>query len=700
MAKQGRLAGGRGNYCGNHQYTTTRFFVKMFSFENFSTEVSPSAALPGEMLRMMYAMAIMRLVNGVVDQSVRRNTSSVANRAEDARLPRVFVDIRHETSHNELPSLPLVRHASKQALLWLQQNYWEEQEQLVPKNQGTLKTKLIQHAQVIYEILVLQQRLLSKETKGQDFKQQRLPLKRALKGLKRQQQALLRELLELTCSGTSELIFLLVKEGLLVHDLNPSCSSPTPSIESFNDESNGEFDELPDSPSSSDGLGFDERPEDNSVAAWKHTCVQLTEHLPHLPALLLSSIVASLTAMFGESTSKKDQSGNLATSFCKEELVDWATWILDQSSALPKKKKAHSGLPKFIETGADLQMHAVFPQNALKEIAHLCMRCRMEKESLVKLISRLSPLVNDSSFRRRAELLAKCSLSFSNDVKAYADTEESGRSFVDRLREPDSAQNEADGELNLDTALVKAREMQQMAMAKYVANLKASEHIRTMKPPPTAGPWSKAKSWIPCAIGMLPSAHDYEAILPRLDLEQKTSTPVEDDQTGEISMSTHEVQSFERNVSDFSYQGCGQGLKRKAFEAHAEVGPEIDSKRTRVEDQPMNEAKIAGHDNSVGSDVGNEEHLLLTDGARGMECDDETIEPMNEEQSFLDDRTVEDDADKLKGNIDCETDLSLSFGFKMEEVPVAWQGCLLQRGVLQLGALQELPNLQAAIRVL
>jgi hypothetical protein len=34
-------------------------------------------------------------VNGVVDQSVRRNTSSVANRAEEARLPRVFVDIRH-----------------------------------------------------------------------------------------------------------------------------------------------------------------------------------------------------------------------------------------------------------------------------------------------------------------------------------------------------------------------------------------------------------------------------------------------------------------------------------------------------------------------------------------------------------------------------------------------------------------------------
>jgi hypothetical protein len=34
-------------------------------------------------------------VNGVVDQSQKRNTTSVASRAEAAELPRVLVDIRH-----------------------------------------------------------------------------------------------------------------------------------------------------------------------------------------------------------------------------------------------------------------------------------------------------------------------------------------------------------------------------------------------------------------------------------------------------------------------------------------------------------------------------------------------------------------------------------------------------------------------------
>lgn len=224
-------------------------------------------------------------------------------------------------------------------------------------------------------------------------------------GAKRQQQALLRELLERTHSGSTELISLLVNEGLLVHDLNPSCSSPSPSRESsLSDRSSSDNEEVSDSSSSDDGMVR----EDNSVAAWKHTCVQLAEHMPQLPALLLSSIIKALIA-----PSKAP--------ILKEELVEWATWILDQSSALSKKQKAEVGLPKFIETGANVQMHAVFPQETLKELAHLCMRSRIDGEYLLKLVSHLSPLVNDSSFRRRAELLAKCSLSLSPE------SEETGR---------------------------------------------------------------------------------------------------------------------------------------------------------------------------------------------------------------------------------------------------------------------------------
>jgi len=266
-------------------------------------------------------------------------------------------------------------------------------------------------------------------------------------GIKQQQQVLLRELLELTHSGTSELVYLLVKEGLLVHDLNPSCSSPAPSNESLDDHNSSDFDEAPDSPSSSDDLGVTMRKEDISVAAWKHTCVQLAEQMPQLPALLLSSIFGTLIAMPSESISKMEPKEDSATPISKEPiskeaLVEWATWILEQSSALSKKKKAPTGLPKFIETGANVQMQAVFPQEILKELAHLCMRSRIDRESLVKLVSHLSPLVNDSSFRRRAELLARCSLSLSSEsyaknLEVKVDIEESGRNSAVQQRQSD-----------------------------------------------------------------------------------------------------------------------------------------------------------------------------------------------------------------------------------------------------------------------
>jgi ribosomal biogenesis protein LAS1 len=49
-----------------------------------------------------------------------------------AGLPQVLVDLRHEATHNELPSLPLLRLAACQALAWLHACYWQPQfEQLM-----------------------------------------------------------------------------------------------------------------------------------------------------------------------------------------------------------------------------------------------------------------------------------------------------------------------------------------------------------------------------------------------------------------------------------------------------------------------------------------------------------------------------------------------------------------------------------------
>ncbi|GAQ78540.1 hypothetical protein KFL_000140610 [Klebsormidium nitens] len=90
----------------------------------------PAAALPEQSLRCLYAMSLVRFINGVTDQGQKgRAAIPVATLAEAAGLPRLLVDIRHEAVHNELPSLPLLRMAGQQALSWLEANYWSAQKQ-------------------------------------------------------------------------------------------------------------------------------------------------------------------------------------------------------------------------------------------------------------------------------------------------------------------------------------------------------------------------------------------------------------------------------------------------------------------------------------------------------------------------------------------------------------------------------------------
>jgi hypothetical protein len=79
-------------------------------------------------LRLKLALPIIKLVNGVSDSQQRgRTASSVAVLASVAGLPRVLVDIRHDASHKELPTLSMLMLGARQALGWLEDSYWSSQ---------------------------------------------------------------------------------------------------------------------------------------------------------------------------------------------------------------------------------------------------------------------------------------------------------------------------------------------------------------------------------------------------------------------------------------------------------------------------------------------------------------------------------------------------------------------------------------------
>ncbi|GLI60727.1 hypothetical protein VaNZ11_002953 [Volvox africanus] len=92
-----------------------------------------AAVAAGELpLRLRYSMPLIRLVNGISDSQQRgKVASSVAVLSDAAGLPLALVDVRHEATHNELPSLPLLRAAASSALSWLQDNYWGGQRRVL-----------------------------------------------------------------------------------------------------------------------------------------------------------------------------------------------------------------------------------------------------------------------------------------------------------------------------------------------------------------------------------------------------------------------------------------------------------------------------------------------------------------------------------------------------------------------------------------
>ncbi|KAJ3575915.1 hypothetical protein NP233_g798 [Leucocoprinus birnbaumii] len=76
-------------------------------------------------LRHSYAAAIIRLVNGLVDPlQLGAYARSIASIADQLGLPGWLVELRHASTHEDLPSLEVLREAARQSMSWLLHNYF------------------------------------------------------------------------------------------------------------------------------------------------------------------------------------------------------------------------------------------------------------------------------------------------------------------------------------------------------------------------------------------------------------------------------------------------------------------------------------------------------------------------------------------------------------------------------------------------
>eukprot|EP01006_Ploeotia_vitrea_P051067 TRINITY_DN67521_c0_g1_i3.p1 TRINITY_DN67521_c0_g1~~TRINITY_DN67521_c0_g1_i3.p1 ORF type:complete len:463 (-),score=231.07 TRINITY_DN67521_c0_g1_i3:859-2247(-) len=88
-------------------------------------------------------MAIVRLVNGVTDVLQRSYYArSVLSLAAEVNMPRELVDVRHASTHGELPSHRTLEDAARAALQWLREYYWEPQAARLSRDNERIVTLL------------------------------------------------------------------------------------------------------------------------------------------------------------------------------------------------------------------------------------------------------------------------------------------------------------------------------------------------------------------------------------------------------------------------------------------------------------------------------------------------------------------------------------------------------------------------------
>lgn len=94
-----------------------------------ATPTAPPAASATTIyaLRATYTLALSRFVTGLADLGRRReNAYSMYEVARSIGLPAHFVELRHESAHEEMPGLRRLARAAEEALGWLWGVYWAQ----------------------------------------------------------------------------------------------------------------------------------------------------------------------------------------------------------------------------------------------------------------------------------------------------------------------------------------------------------------------------------------------------------------------------------------------------------------------------------------------------------------------------------------------------------------------------------------------
>ncbi|KAM3692632.1 hypothetical protein ACJW31_08G103200 [Castanea mollissima] len=428
--------------------------------DNFRVDQTSYVPLSEDMLAMLYCMAIIRLVNGVVEKTRKKTEVSLAVAADAIGIPRMLIDIRHEGSHRELPALQIVRSASLKALDWLIAYYWEPQKKAIPFQGGSTASIRKEIKFKIHELASCLQ-----------VDQSPLPDPSVVKGKRSKKQVTknLKVLVRLYSSFSSEFASMLL-EFLLKAKI------------------------------SSDMV---ELPEDSQLATSIHTMLDdwklvITKLSNKEPELLLTLLKAVLDRIETQEATKYETVGgkNLTPSdyrsvICQiEHLSSLFAWLVERLQEL--KPRRHKDSTAEIKT---YSREAKISKTILLELLHKCLLVSASgNKHLMDSAVFLAQLMGD---RTLMEKLNKLSLNLSN----MDFTEEEIPSMTNLLTRQEQSISQAAKKLEL----VRLRRMKRKVVEATGGHMGNSKR------------WVVSRSWNPCPIGMLPHTLGTSGLLPVLE---------------------------------------------------------------------------------------------------------------------------------------------------------------------------------------
>ncbi|KAL9404807.1 hypothetical protein Peur_001779 [Populus x canadensis] len=422
------------------------------------------------MLAMLYCMAILRLVNCVVEKTRKKTEVSIAEAAGAIGIPRTLIDIRHEGSHRDLPALALVQDSAVKAIDWLKSYYWEPQTKQIPfQSDGTasitkeIESKLLELASCL------------KVKKSPEPGSSAIKEKRSKKNITKT----LKNLVRLYSSFSSEVLSVLFEfllqalDSSNLEELTKGCLVGE-DMSSFLDD-------------------------------WK---LVITEFSKKEPELLLMLLKAVLNMIDAQEAMKYEMGTHLTSRAYRtetgqiERLSSLFAWLVGQLKGLkPLRCKETAAERKASSIGMNLSNKILMEvlrkcllvsSNGNKQVMDSALHLAqlMGDTSVMGILKKLSPLVlsDPDVTQEKSSLPSLNNLLIQQDESIHQATKK--LEFVKFCRTKSKAVKRTDGEVG------------------------------------SSGGWAVAKSWNPCPIGMLPRDLGSSGHLPVLDCADDGKKPV------------------------------------------------------------------------------------------------------------------------------------------------------------------------------